>query len=202
MKLAELQQKIENVARHAQLNTSRIEANEKNSRALNIILKPFPKKDAEGNFIEPMDHLRAMLMDAYGFEKGLCDEILDDVSKIHYLYGTDNGCAAFIVRFLRQSAMDLVTKNAKKLQGYKPHDNAISLEHDLTKKQRTEKGVLLRALKVLKEEEKEAKLVYGGNAGYLLLLNGIKYNAGSPVVLDVLTRAKPKEKQTSDATSA
>ncbi|KAH7684696.1 hypothetical protein AAVH_40796, partial [Aphelenchoides avenae] len=193
VKLAELEQKIDSVARQAQLNSNRIEANEVNGRALNIIIKPFPKRDAEGNFIEPMDHLRSILQDAYKFETKQRDLVLDDVSKIHYLYGTDSKNAAFIVRFLRQSVMDLVTRNAKNLQGYKPYGEVISLEHDLTKKQRTEKGVLLRALKVLKEEKKEAKLVYGGNAGYLLLLNGIKYCASSPVVLDIIANAKPRQ---------
>lgn len=194
MKLAELEQRIDGVARHALLNSTRIEANEINSRALNIILKPFPERDDEGNFIEPIEHLREMLVNAYKLETAMCDVILNDVAKIHYLYGTDNACASFIVRFLRQTAMDAVTKNAKNLQGYTPYGEVISLEHDLTKRQRTEKGILLRALKVLKEEKKEAKLVYGGNVGYLLLLNGVKYGASSPVVLDVIARDKPAQK--------
>lgn len=176
-------------------NSARIEANEVNSRALNVIFKHFPKFDADRNYIEPALHLQKLLIDAYGLDTAECDEVLKDVAKLHYLYSQDNKDCSFIARFLRQSAKDTVMKNASKLSDYKPYDMSISVEHDLATKQRKLKGILLRAAGVLKSQKKEAKVVFGGNVGYVLLLNGNKYHADSEVVREILKNApKPTKK--------
>lgn len=184
--LAELKRDLHNVAKQCEQNTTRIEANEVNSRALNVIFKHFPKFDANRKYIEPSEHLRKLLTDAYGLDSAECDAVLSDVAKLHYLYSKDCADSSFIARFLRQATKDTVMKNASKLRNYKPHGMNVSVEHDLTTKQRKLKASLLRAAGILKSQKKEAKVVYGGNVGYVLLLNGSKYSADSEVVRDIL----------------
>ena len=194
--LAEIKRDLRNVAMQCDQNSHRIEANEVNSRALNVIFKHFPKFDAERNYIEPRSHLRSMLTEAYELSTADCEAVLADVSKIHYLFSQDSKDCSFIARFLRQSAKDVVMKNASKLSGYEPHGMVISVEHDLTTAQRKMESILLQAAGALKKQKKDAKVVFGGNVGYVLMLHGNKYKADSEVVRQILKEnpQKPKEK--------
>ncbi|KAH7717348.1 hypothetical protein AAVH_15211 [Aphelenchoides avenae] len=202
--LAEIKRDLRNVAMQCEQNTHRIEANEVNSRALNVIFKHFPKFDAERKYIEPRDHLRRMLTEAYEFDKEVCDAVLSDACKIHYLFSKDNKDCSFIARFLRQDCKDLIMKNASKLSNYEPHGMVISVEHDLTTKQRKLKTLLLVAAGVLKSQKKDAKVIFGGNVGYVLMLHGVKYTADSEVVRKILKEnpQKPKEKSTPVASTS
>lgn len=184
--LTDIRNMLNKVAAQCEENTHRIETNEINSRALNVVFKHFPKFDAEKNFIKPKKHLEDLLEHAYKMDKPTRDPILKDVSKIHYLFAKDPNDCSFIARFLRQEMKDAVTDNTKLLSGYKPYGKNVSVEHDVTAKQRREKGKLLRAMGILKSQRKEAKVVYGGNAGYMLMLNGVKYAHDSEVVQEVL----------------
>lgn len=202
--LADIKRDLQNVAMQCEQNTARIEANEVNSRALNVVFKHFPKFDADRNYIDPRTHLRRMLTEAYELDTDQCDAVLGDAAKIHYLFSKDTKDCSFIARFLRQDVKDLIMKNASKLSDYKPHNMVISVEHDLTTKQRKLKTLLLVAAGILKSQKKDAKVIFGGNVGYVLMLHGNKYTADSEVVRQILKEnpQKPKEKSTPVASTS
>jgi len=170
---------------------------ESNQREFSVAFYHFPMYDKEGNYIAPTMHLVQMLNDAFGLDSKEVNAVMDSVGKGYYIGRPDDRSDAnFIVRFTKQDAKDVVIKNAFKLKDYQPHGKPISIDHDMTEKQRKEKGKLVAAIKQMKKSGQEAKLYWAGSrTGYLLNYDSTKYMADSDFVKNVLKDADEPRKR-------
>ncbi|KAH7671557.1 hypothetical protein AAVH_42643, partial [Aphelenchoides avenae] len=178
-------------------NDRRLANVEANQREFSVAFYHFPMYDNEDNYVKPSLHLAQMLNDAFGMDSKETDNVMDNISKSYYIGRPDDKADAnFIVRFTKQEAKDAVIKNAFKLKDYKPAGKPVSIDHDMTEKQRKEKGKLVAAIKQMKKSGQDAKLYWAGSrTGYLLNYDHTKYAADTDFVKSVLKNADDPRKR-------
>lgn len=99
---------------------------------------------------------------------------------------------SFIVRFDRQSSLDLINGNLPKLKDYKVQlaggqTNYIRIDPDLTKLQRDEQNELVRARAILKQQKRDCSNVrLHKSKGFYLVLDGEKLFKRNPIIVEAL----------------
>jgi hypothetical protein len=178
-------------------NDRRLTSVEANQREFSVAFYHFPMQDGSNNYITPTQHLAQMLNDAFGMDQNEVDNVMNNIAKNYYIGRPDDKADAnFIVRFTKQEAKDGVIKNAFKLKDYQPHGKPVSVDHDMTEKQRKAKGALVAAIKLMKKSGQDAKLYWAGSrTGYLLNYDSTKYAADSDFVKSVLKNADDPRKR-------
>jgi hypothetical protein len=200
-----LERAVKNNTKKCAENEQRIEHNEQNSRALNIIVVGYPRytngqENDVGTFFSKLC-FEGLKVNQPKEKEGQpkpkptnnVERLINDVSKIHWLPPKDN-VTPFIVKFLRQWAKDLIFKSVTNLKGYEPFGRPISIRHDLTAKQRKAEKRCKTTQQTLSGKGVEARVVVNAKEGYHLMINNQRYQVDSDYVKSLLARKNKETK--------